>query len=106
MRREYELRYSKCLFNSFAFVFQVRGDPFPNIKWFRDSCEIFVEDDHRYQITENNGICSLKMTDLKDQDSGRYMCEAVNKIGRVSTFARLYVVWDPKILLADKNLKK
>lgn len=75
------------------------------MRWFRDSCEIFEEDDSRFLILENNGVCSLKITNLQDADSGRYMCEAVNKIGRVSTFARLYVVRDPKILLADKNLK-
>lgn len=83
----------------------MRGDPSPNIRWFRDFCEIFEEDDDRYQITRNGGICSLKINDVLDVDAGRYMCEASNKIGRVSTFARLYVVRDPKILLADQNLK-
>lgn len=33
------------------------------------------------------------------------MCEAANKVGRVSTFARIFVVNDPKILIADKRLK-
>jgi hypothetical protein len=34
------------------------------------------------------------------------MCEATNKVGRVSTFARLLVINDPKILEADHKLKR
>jgi hypothetical protein len=50
--------------------------------------------------------CTLTIQELRDADSGRYMCEATNRMGRVSTFARLFVVNDPKILEADHKLKR
>lgn len=87
------------------FKFQVRGDPAPTITWSRDSNEIFPEDDDRYTITQKGGVCSMAISNLQEVDSGRFMCEAVNTVGRVSTFARLFVVRDAKILTADKNLK-
>lgn len=54
----------------------------------------------------NGTQCSLIINSLEESDSGRYMCEAVNKLGRASTFARLQVVTDPKLLLADSKLKR
>lgn len=76
------------------------------IRWFRDASEIFPEDDDRYQISYKNGICMLQITKINENDEGRFMCEATNKAGRVSTFARVFIVSDPKILSADKNLKR
>jgi hypothetical protein len=59
-------------------------------------------------VTRFDGLhsCCLTIQELRDGDSGRYMCEATNKVGRVSTFARLLVINDPKILEADHKLKR
>jgi hypothetical protein len=75
------------------------------IRWFRDTNEIFPEDDSRYQINYESGICTLCIAGINENDEGRFICEATNKAGRVSTFARVFTVSDPKILTADKNLK-
>lgn len=83
---------------------EARGDPVPSIRWFRDTVEIFAENDERYDVIYKGGLCILNIRNLKEEDTGRYMCEATNKIGRVSTFARLFVVVDPKILEASKHL--
>ncbi|PNF38132.1 hypothetical protein B7P43_G14601, partial [Cryptotermes secundus] len=82
----------------------VRGDPVPEVNWYRDGMEL---NDPRF-VTHFDGLhsCSLTIQELRDGDSGRYMCEATNKVGRVSTFARLLVINDPKILEADHKLKR
>jgi hypothetical protein len=74
------------------------------VQWYRDGVEL---NDPRF-VTQFDGLhsCRLTIQDLRDEDSGRYMCEATNKVGRVSTFARLLVISDPKILEADHKLKR
>jgi len=47
----------------------------------------------------------LTITNIKEDDSGRYVCEANNRIGKVSSFARILVVTDPRIIEADAKLK-
>lgn len=84
---------------------KVQGEPTPDIHWYRDGIELIHGDDSRYNIGLIKSMCSITITNLMEGDSGRYMCEASNKVGRVSTFARLLVVNDPKILEADNRLK-
>ncbi|KAJ9593668.1 hypothetical protein L9F63_014779, partial [Diploptera punctata] len=83
---------------------QVKGDPIPQVRWYKDAMEL---NDPRF-ITSFDGskVCQLNVEGLRDEDTGRYMCEATNNVGRVSTFARLFVVSDPKILEADNKLKR
>ena len=87
-----------------TFLFQVKGDPTPQVRWYKDAMEL---NDPRF-ITSFDGSkqCQLNIHELRDEDTGRYMCEATNNVGRVSTFARLFVVSDPKILEADNKLKR
>ena len=85
-------------------MLQVRGDPVPRVQWYRDGMEL---DDPRFVAHfDGSHLCQLTIQELRDGDSGRYMCEATNRVGRVSTFARLFVVNDPKILEADHKLKR
>jgi myosin-light-chain kinase len=74
------------------------------VKWYRDGIEL---NDSRF-VTQFDGLhsCCLTIEELRDGDSGRYMCEATNKVGRVSTFVRLLVINDPKILEADHKLRR
>jgi len=85
-------------------MLQVRGDPVPQVLWYRDGMEL---NDPRFVAHfDGSQRCTLTIQELRDGDSGRYMCEATNRVGRVSTFARLFVVNDPKIMEADHKLKR
>lgn len=75
------------------------------MRWYRESTEIDPRNDSRYAIYYNGFKCSLTITDVKENDSGRYVCEASNKIGKMSSFARVFVVTDPKIIEADTKLR-
>ena len=76
----------------------------PRVQWYRDGVEL---NDPRFVAhCDGSQRCQLTIQELRDADSGRYMCEATNRVGRVSTFARLFVVNDPKILEADHKLKR
>ncbi|XP_043500905.1 titin homolog [Polistes fuscatus] len=84
---------------------EIRGDSNINIKWYRETTEIDPNNDSRYSIGRRGLRCSLTIENIKEDDSGRYVCEASNKIGKVSSFARVLVVTDPKIIEADKKLR-
>ncbi|KAL1456667.1 hypothetical protein WDU94_001380 [Cyamophila willieti] len=84
----------------------VHSSTTPDIKWLKDGTIIQIEEDDRLVTNFNEGKVSLTIHDLKQEDDGRYICEAVNKVGRVSSYARLMVVTDPKLIEADHGLRK
>lgn len=75
------------------------------IKWYRDTTEIDNGQDSRFTTYFNGSKCSLMIGNISENDSGRYVCEATNAAGRVSTFARVQVVEDIKIVEADLKLR-
>lgn len=85
---------------------QVRADPQPEVHWFRDGAEIDVASHPRVVMRHEGDVCALELQGVADEDAGRYMCEASNVVGRVSTYARLQVVADPCVLEADTRLKR
>ncbi|XP_015122953.1 uncharacterized protein LOC107045269 isoform X3 [Diachasma alloeum] len=76
-----------------------------HIRWYKDSAELDGTHDPRFIIHNIDSKCSLSIVDIKEIDSGRYVCDATNVAGRVSTFARVQVVTDPKIADADEKLR-
>jgi Immunoglobulin I-set domain len=85
----------------------VKGEPTPEVQWYKDGAPICTEFyDTRMRITFDGCRCVLNLKTVEDADTGRYMCEASSKAGRVSTFARLLVVTDIKILEADLKLRQ
>lgn len=84
---------------------QVRGEPSPNIRWYKDGEEI-TDDTPRFATISIGNTCRLVITTAIQSDSGRFVCEATNKIGRASTFTTLHIVTDPRILEADEKLKR
>ncbi|XP_043669858.1 titin-like isoform X2 [Vespula pensylvanica] len=84
---------------------EIRGDPNINVKWYRETAEIDPNNDSRYSVGRRGLRCSLAIETIKEDDSGRYICEASNKVGKVSSFARVLVVTDPKIIEADEKLR-
>ena len=80
------------------------GSPRPDIVWYKDGLK--VDSDTKRVITAMGPVCRLTIRNIDEFDNGRYTCEASNKEGRVSTFARLQTVSDPKIYEADNILKQ
>lgn len=95
------LRGTTCEFEC-----HIRDNTNAKIRWYKDGFELSPSENPRIAINNNNGICLLTITNVRLADEGRYSCEAINKIGRVASFLRLSVVSDPKLLVADQNLKK
>lgn len=85
------------------FICTVKGYPQPVILWYKDGLELESAD--RVYISQIGSTCSLLINNICEIDTGRYTCEATNSQGRVSTFARLQVVTDEKIVKADQYLK-
>nr|CAD7199638.1 unnamed protein product [Timema douglasi] len=85
---------------------QVKGEPTPAVRWYKDGTAIDLDACPRFNARFDGANCQLSVENLRDADTGRYMCEASNKAGRASSFARLMVVSDPKIWQADAKLKR
>ncbi|KAL0279933.1 UNVERIFIED_CONTAM: hypothetical protein PYX00_001383 [Menopon gallinae] len=83
----------------------VTSDLPPETFWYKDGIPLDLSSP-RLSSDFDGTVCQLVVSDLVEEDSGRYMCEAVSKVGRVSTFARLMVVKDAKVWEADTNLKR
>lgn len=84
---------------------KVKADPAPTIVWHKDGVEI-DENDRITMKSSRTGDCSLTINPITEEDTGRYMCEAIHRDGRASTFVRLSVVVDPNIWEADDELKR
>lgn len=86
-------------------ILQIRADPKVDIKWYYESMEIDPNGDPRWSISRSGSKCCFTIENVEEKDSGRYVCEAGNSVGKVSSFARLLVVDDPKIIEADEKFK-
>jgi Immunoglobulin I-set domain len=80
------------------------GSPRPDIIWYKDG--IRIDSNEKRSISVIGPLCRLVIRNVTENDNGRYTCEASNKEGRVSTFARVQTVSDPKIFEADNKLKR
>lgn len=80
------------------------GSPRPEIIWYKNG--IRIDSNEKHAISVIGPLCRLTIHNVAIDDDGRYTCEASNKEGRVSTFARVQTVSDPKIFEADNKLKK
>lgn len=83
---------------------QIKYEKGAEVQWFKDG--ILIEENNKYELSSKNGKFILKISDLNDSDSGRYVCEAFNKHGKICTFVRLMVVHDQKIVNASLRLNR
>ncbi|GMR51488.1 hypothetical protein PMAYCL1PPCAC_21683, partial [Pristionchus mayeri] len=68
----------------------VTGDPFPEIKWYRNS--MLLKDSDKIKIeTAPDGTCTCTVKETTMSDEGMYRCEAENKFGRAKTQAAAHV---------------
>lgn len=84
------------------------GNPAPRIQWLRDGQDVSTvsELNGRVFVSDTQQTHKLILKQLTENDSGRYVCEAVNNVGRASTYARLLIVTDARLLEAERKLKE
>lgn len=89
----------------------VRGQPTPQVQWFKDSIEI--QSGGRYQIIEHqDGTCELIIDRPDNKDSGKYVVKAESRAGKMEISH--YVLFEGKahhiadnihgVFHADKSL--
>lgn len=68
----------------------VTGDPEPELSWFQDG--ELIREDARHIITySKNGVCSLIIKSVTEDDEGEYSCEVSNSFGQTSCSAELII---------------
>lgn len=58
---------------------QIIGNPIPEVTWEKNQAHI--ESGGRFKMTEDGGLYQLTIYDLTAEDSGQYICRAINNIG-------------------------
>ncbi|CAG9796854.1 unnamed protein product [Diatraea saccharalis] len=83
------------------FMVKVKGDPNPDVKFFRDGKEIVSSSESdRVSIIRtraDKGCYELVIADVNQTDAGLYSCKAINIYGEVSSEAKVTVVDDKNI---------
>nr|XP_046216377.1 myosin light chain kinase, smooth muscle-like isoform X2 [Oncorhynchus gorbuscha] len=68
---------------------EVMGNPHPEIVWLHNGKEIQESEDFHFERKGNQ--CSLFIQEVFPEDTGKYTCEAWNKVGEVRTEVSLTV---------------
>lgn len=72
------------------FEVHTRGNPKPEVDWFKDGK--LLEDTGRFEIVdEKDGLHSLIIGKVEEDDAGTYKCVAFNEAGEVETSAPLTI---------------
>uniref|UniRef100_A0A2A4JMB9 Hemolin n=1 Tax=Heliothis virescens TaxID=7102 RepID=A0A2A4JMB9_HELVI len=83
------------------FMVNVKGDPNPDVKFYRDDKEILTtSDSDRVSIIRtraDRGCYELVISDVLPSDAGKYSCKAMNIYGEVTSEATVTVVDDKNI---------
>ncbi|CAB3240106.1 unnamed protein product [Arctia plantaginis] len=83
------------------FMVKVKGDPNPEVKFYRDDKEIFTSSESdRVNIVRtraDRGCYELVISDVQLSDAGKYSCRAMNIYGDVTSEATVTVVDDKNI---------
>ncbi|XP_022821456.1 obscurin isoform X5 [Spodoptera litura] len=83
------------------FMVKVKGDPNPEVKFYRDDKEILTtSESDRVSIIRTRaerGCYELVIADVLPSDAGRYSCRAMNIYGEVTSEATVSVVDDKNI---------
>jgi len=71
------------------------GEPSVTVRWFKDNKEVYASKKH--QLSYVNDVASLRMSVTEAKDTGKYRCEAGNKVGSVETDCTLSIHHAPII---------
>lgn len=75
--------------NSVRLEVQVKGFPEPEIEWYKERRQLFSG--RHFTVSTEGDLHVLTISDTYHQDTGRYMCRAVNVVGASTTEAILRV---------------
>lgn len=82
--------YSYFLFNTYIFYYVQTGYPDPEVVWFKDDQPI--KETRHFQIDyDEDGNCSLVISEVNGDDDAKYTCKAMNSIGEAVCTAELIV---------------
>ncbi|XP_076362329.1 protein Obscurin-like isoform X2 [Tachypleus tridentatus] len=84
---------------------KINGSPTPNIKWTKDGEELNVEAGIKIEEKQaNTYVLEIEKTTVNS--SGEYTCRGSNKLGEVSTTAKVNVLAKPKFVkgMEDKEV--
>ncbi|KAI5632857.1 immunoglobulin i-set domain-containing protein [Phthorimaea operculella] len=95
------LKDTEILLNTYLrFMVKVKGDPNPEVKFYREGKEIKTSDNERVSIVRtlaDRGCYELVIADVNKDDAGKYSCKAMNIQGEVESEATVSVVDDKNI---------
>lgn len=67
----------------------VRGNPRPKISWSKN--QVLLDENPKYRVLTNEGICTLEIRKPCAFDGGVYTCQATNALGEVAANCKLDV---------------
>ncbi|KAK1168881.1 myosin-binding protein C, slow-type-like isoform X4 [Acipenser oxyrinchus oxyrinchus] len=67
----------------------VRANPRPKVIWMKN--KIVIENDPRYRMFSNQGVCTLEIRKPCPFDGGTYSCKAINDLGEAQVDCKLEV---------------
>lgn len=77
------------------------GDPNLKVQWFRNDKP--VEDSSRITTTHDFGFVSMDIAHVREDDTGVYMCRAVNPLGEAVTTASMKIGTKASILMDTQH---
>ncbi|XP_043582472.1 obscurin isoform X6 [Bombus pyrosoma] len=102
------LKDTELLENTYLrFMVKVKGDPNPEMKFFKDDVSIDVNHPRVKIVTEqaDKGFYELVIADVQKQDAGKYSCTAKNRFGEASCEATVTVSDDKMLYLPEDFLE-
>ncbi|XP_051165291.1 obscurin isoform X2 [Leptopilina boulardi] len=96
------LKDTELLENTYLrFMIKVKGDPNPELKFYKDGVLIDSKNERMKIITEKSdkGFYELVIPDVLKEDAGKYSCTATNSHGEASCEA-VVTVTDDKVIFA------
>ncbi|OXB61727.1 hypothetical protein ASZ78_002728 [Callipepla squamata] len=74
-----------------VFEYTVAGEPCPDVEWFKGNEQLFL-DEHFFVAYHPDGSGSLTVQECTEEDTGLYVCRAVNSLGEAACSAELLVL--------------
>ncbi|XP_076762738.1 obscurin isoform X1 [Xylocopa sonorina] len=99
------LKDTELLENTYLrFMVKVKGDPNPEMKFFKDGVLLDASNQRVKIVTEqaDKGFYELVIADVQKQDAGKYSCTAKNRYGEASCEASV-TVSDEKMLFLPED---